>query len=246
MAGALGGLATPGDPYRRAMERMRGEVVVRGGKSTFFFKTGAHGPRDVLYRQSGSFLRRFYGELSASGFEIGLHPSYHAYNHGRYLREEKAALRHASGVRAVAARTHYLRFDPRETPRLLAETGFQIDSSVGFAETTGFRRGSCLPFPLYDLDADEALDLWEMPLTAMESALFNREDRHLDEALDRTNALMDECRRHQGVFVGLWHNILWDEIDVPGWGEHFVRTLDRAATGEARMDTLRSTLDYWK
>lgn len=246
IAGAARGLVQRKDPYAKTIQRMRDEVALRGGTATYFFKTAARGPKDVRYNENDSFLQRQYLELRSQQFEIGLHPSYHAFDHGRYLREERAALRHASGVDARSARTHFLRFDPVTTPRLLAETGFQIDSSLGFAEQEGFRRATCLPFPIYDLEADQALEIWEMPLTVMESTLFNRRHLDVDEAISASQALMETCKKFGGVFVGLWHNLIWDERDFPGWAEHFTVCLDHAKEGNAMAASLRTALDAWK
>ncbi len=242
---ALTGLLLPGDPYRRALKRMKTEVARRGGRATYFFKTAARGPNDVRYAPDSAFLQEQYLDLRHAGFEVALHPSYHAYNHGRYLREERDELRRVSGADVTTARTHFLRFDAPATARLLAETGFRIDSSLGFATHEGFRHGTCQPFLLYDLRDDVPLDVWELPLMVMESTLFNR--RHLDalRAIDRTREIMDTCRRYNGIFVGLWHNILWDESDCPGWGEHFTTCLDYAGRERAMVTSLRSALESW-
>ena len=57
---------------------------------------------------------------------------------------------------------------------------------------------------------------------------------------------MATVARFGGVFVGLWHNTLWDERDYPGWGKHFIDTIDAAKDGGATMDTLSKTLESWK
>ncbi len=66
------------------------------------------------------------------------------------------------------------------------------------------------------------------------------------EAVSETKRLMDTVRAYGGVFTGLWHNTLWDEWDAPGWGEHFTSSLDLAAEGGARIDSLRGALDSWR
>jgi hypothetical protein len=80
----------------------------------------------------------------------------------------------------------------------------------------------------------------------MESTLFNRERLNGAGAREATRRIMEICRAFDGVFVGLWHNILWDESDAPGWGAHFTATLDEAAEQGARIDTLRGTLQAWR
>ena len=225
---------------------MREEVKKRAGKATYFFKTAARGSRDVNYDPDDTFLQYQYYELRHSGFEIGLHPSYHAYNHARYLREEHDVLKRISGAGVTSIRTHYLRFDPVLTPNILAENGFSVDSSLGFSHHEGFRRGTCLPFPLFDVSDDRELSLWEMPLTVMDSTLFTHRSLSLGKAVSESVALMDTCKHHHGVFVGLWHNILWDEQERPGLGDHFISCLDQAKNEKAKITSLRSAFESWK
>src|SRR5690606_22808202 len=122
-----------------------------------------------------------------------------------------------------------LRFDPMRTPAIHASLGFQVDSTLGFADHEGFRRGTCLPFQLYDLEAGEPLSIWEMPLAAMDSALFNRRGLDVASAVRASKRLSAICRRHGGVFVGLWHSILRDDLEAPGWERHFLLTLHHAS-----------------
>ena len=232
-----------GDPYRRALARMPDEVSSRGGTATYFFKTGATDEHDVPYR-----LQKAAGTINSlveGRFEIGLHPSYLTLESPDAMREEKERLESVAGEAAVSVRQHYLRFDPLKTPRMYESMGFGIDSTLGFAEHEGFRRGTCLPFRLYDVEADRALEVWEMPLSVMESTLFNRRGLSAEGAVEATKRLADECRRSGGVFVALWHNTLWDEIDCPGWGRHFTDTLDFARSEGALIASLESALRSW-
>ena len=88
--------------------------------------------------------------------------------------------------------------------------------------------------------------MWEMPLSVMESALFNRMNLSPSEAIDYTRKLIHTCADFGGVFVGLWHNTLWDELDYPGWGAHFEATLDETVRQEGGMKALEGALDSWK
>ncbi|MDX1545534.1 MAG: polysaccharide deacetylase family protein [Rhodothermales bacterium] len=237
--------ARRGDVYREALVRLHRETRQRGGTATFFFKTGAHGPFDVPYPLDDPFLHARVAALRADGFEVGLHPSYHAHTHAFYLADEAARLAELAGARPVSVRQHYLRYTPPTTPRLHARHGFRIDTSLGFAEHEGFRHATCHPFQLYDVQADAPLDVWEMPLAVMESALFNRRGFDPDGAVAQTKAVMETVRRFRGVAVLLWHNILWDELDHPDWGRHFEATLDHAVAGGARIASLRAALAEW-
>ncbi len=236
---------SPGDVYRTSFERLQHETFERGGTATFFLKTGAHGPHDVFYALDDPYLQQGIEALEEDGFEIGLHPSYYAHTHLEYLNEEHRRLVEAVTKTPVSVRQHYLRYEAPATPRLQQAAGFWIDSSLGFSECEGFRHATCLPFQRFDLQANAPMDLWEMPLAMMESAVFNRRALSIDEALRVTADILQTCRRFGGVAVMLWHNVLWDELDHPDWGFHFIETLDAAEAEGARIASLRDALSSW-
>ena len=248
--GRVGRQMLSGDPFRRAMREIPRELALRGGTATFFAKAGAGHPRDTPYRLGSPFLKNWMDRIAAQDFEIGLHPSYRAIDEPeRFARETRRLARALERVGApppVSVRQHYLRFDPAATPRLQAGSGFRIDSTLGFSEQEGFRRGTCLPFPLYDLEADRPLDIWEMPLAVMDSTLFGYRNLNAEAAIRSTFELMETCRRYGGAFVGLWHPVLGDEIDFPGWKRHFLATLDEARRREACIMGLAQALGNWE
>ena len=237
--------ASPGDVYRQAIHRMRQAVISTGGTATYFFKASAHGPRDVDYALNGSYVRKLIQGLETDGFEVGLHPSYHTPSHPERLVYERSHLSSHMRAAPVSVRQHYLRVEPGLTPRWQAAAGFRIDSSLGFAEHEGFRHGTCLPFQLYDSVRDVPLPIWEFPLLVMESALFNRRMLSGEEAWEATERLLHTIRSMGGVATVLWHNVLWDELDYPGWGAHFERTMQYGRSNGALIDSLASSLRSW-
>ncbi|MEX0820921.1 MAG: polysaccharide deacetylase family protein [Rhodothermales bacterium] len=239
--GAMGGQ----DPYRRAMEEMPRLVTDKGGTATYFVKSGGEDPHDVPYRVDSTFMRTWLARLAASGFEVGLHPSYVTVDEPKRLESEKQRLDRVASRPVVSVRQHYLRFDPATTPALYDRLGFEVDSTLGFAEHEGFRRGTCLPYQLYDLERDRPTKVWEMPLGLMDSALFNRRRLSADQALRAVQELASACKQHGGVLVGLWHTTLGDEMDHPGWKAHFIRSLDHATEEGAAMFSLSDALKEW-
>ena len=235
----------PGDVFREAIRRMVDGIQTVDGKATYFFKTGAHGPNDVYYRTSHPILKKIIQRLDTLGFEVGLHPSYHAHDHIGYLKEEKNLLQAICLRRVRSVRQHFLRHDILVTPRMHEITGFRIDSTLGFPDYEGFRRATCHPFQLFDLHQNRSLDVWEMPLCLMDGVLFNRRHMSVDEAVEATRRLIEVCKKYDGVCVALWHNTLWDEMDFPGWGEHFEHSLRLAVEENARIDTLQGALDAY-
>lgn len=234
-----------GDPFRDALSRIPAELEARDARGTFFYKAGAHGFRDVDYDISGFEARSRLLKQLEKGHEVGLHPSYHAFAHTDRLIGERDRLAAAAGAKIRSHRAHYLRYDHPASLHRWEGASFSVDSTLGWAGAPGFRHGTCLPFPLFDPVAMRESTVWEMPLAVMESALFNRQRLSVEEAVRDTDRLMQICTAFGGVFVGLWHNTLWDEADYPGWGRHFEETLRAASDRGGRMDTLSRTLDAW-
>ena len=82
-----------------------------------------------------------------------------------------------------------------------------------------------MPFQRFDPVGNKVLDIWEMPLLFMDGALFNRQKYGTAEAVQGSIELLKLCQMFGGVAVGLWHNVIGEELDYPGWGEHFEKTL---------------------
>ncbi|MEM1093151.1 MAG: polysaccharide deacetylase family protein [Bacteroidota bacterium] len=235
---------TQPDPCRTALFRIAEEVKQRGGTATYYLKAAARHDRDVGYRLPP--LRRFLQHLLADGFEVGLHPSYLSHTDAAFVEEEKARLEAVLEAPLTSIRQHYLRYDPRRTPAMQAATGFRIDSTLGFARHEGFRHGTCQPFRLFDVEQMAPLDLWELPLCLMEGTLFVLRELSAPDAWAATKHLLETVQRYRGVAVMLWHNDLWDDLDFPEWGPHFLRTLDYACDQRARLECNVQLLRSWK
>ena len=136
----------PGDVFRKSFTRIIDETHSRGGTGTYFIKTDAHGPNDVYYSPRNSFLKKRIDWLEAHDFEVGLHPSYFAYNHPVYMLREKQRLESVCTTPIHSVRQHYLRHSQSITTSLQRETGFRIDSTLAFADHEGFRYGTCPPY----------------------------------------------------------------------------------------------------
>jgi len=234
------------DRRRASIDALHALAGRHGTAATWFAKPGAWAPEDVpggLDPWLVERLRRWEGD----GHEVGWHPGYGAHASPRKLAVEWGRFEDAFRHPPRLARTHFLRWAEPPTPGLLRGLGVRLDSTLGFAEHEGFRRGTALPFPLFDLRADAPTDLWEMPLAVMDTTLTDY--RALDaegqaEALDR---VFDAARASGGVAVVLWHNQVG--ADTVGWAAR-LDTLDlalgRARAAGARVGPLGALLEGWR
>ena len=238
------GMMTGADAFRDGLHNLIAALSANAMTGSFFFKASDRSAYDPAYRRSEREVARLVRMVREQGSEVGLHPSYYASTHAQYLHEERTRLETLTGERASLVRQHYLRYELPTTSRLQADEGFQIDSTLGYADHEGFRRATCLPFQIFDPVRNGTLDLWEMPLCFMDSTMMARRCLGPDESADVLARLMVACRAAGGMCVALWHNILWEE-GREGWPEHLEWALQHAEQNGARVGGLAESLDAW-
>lgn len=185
-----------------------------GLRSAFYFICGHSGGRldgdyDIAHPRMRALLRRIHSR----GHEIGLHGSYNSFRSAAVFGEELRKLRticEQEGIRQehFGGRQHVLRFDCAATPAVWQSAGLSYDSTLGYADVSGFRCGTCRPFPLFDHLARHTLDVIERPLICMDVTLLESryEGRSQRAAQQRLTELSAQCGRVGGNFVLLWHN----------------------------------------
>lgn len=215
------------DPFN-CFERILSLNEAHGLQSEFYFiANNSAGRIDGDYDLAHPLMRTLLKNVVDRGHLVGLHSSYKAPYNSNILRLERIRLQKLAteaGYRQSIdfVRNHYLRFDPLITPGVLSASGFTQDSTLAFADIAGFRRGTCRPFPLWDIDKNQPLDIIERPLIAMECSLVS--DRYeglsYSDAAARLDRLKSECRRFGGHMVVLWHNnYLRSENDFELYGQ---------------------------
>lgn len=186
-----------------------------GCKNAFYFICGNTNPNfDANYRVEDPAIRALLKRIADRGHEIGLHPSYGTYLSPDLLVKESSRLQKVCEDEAISqssfgSRMHFLRWDPVETARGLEKAGMVYDSTLGYAESAGFRCGTCHEYPLFDHVQKRTLSVRERPLVAMETSLFDAQYMNInsvDEAVSHCLDLKNKCKAVGGDFNLLWHN----------------------------------------
>ena len=199
-----------------------------GVQCAFYFMGGATSPGHDAGYAYDSWLRALIRDIDRRGHELGLHPSYLTYRDADALAQELAALEKIIADEGVAqeiagGRQHFLRWENPVTWRLWDSLGLRYDSTLGYAETCGFRCGTCHPYPAFDLETRRRLALIERPLIAMEAALLTYESKTLEETVENMRTLKATCRRFEGEFCFLWHN---NRLQTAAERDAYSRVLD--------------------
>jgi hypothetical protein len=168
---------------------------------------------DLDHPEVGALLKR----IQHRGHVIGFHPSYEGWNDPAAFRAELEGLEQRVGQPVRSGRQHYLRFSPETTWRIWSDAGMAFDSTLGYADQPGFRCGTCLPYPVFDLSARQPLPLWERPLIIMDVSLAIVQGCTPAQGRAIMDDLTGQVRRYGGEMVLLWHNSSWNTYFWAPW-----------------------------
>jgi hypothetical protein len=195
--------------------------------STYYFlpgkgKSGKFANAD--YDISSAEIQSVIKTLSDKGNEIGVHGSFGSHMDKELLMDD---IRRVNRKDLKGNRFHFLMFDLKKTTGVLEDSGIKYDSSLGFSDQTGFRRGTCLPFYIYDFHKNRISDVIEIPLIVMDAALRNSmKYKPSDEKLfSELEVLMEETRKFHGVLTILWHNNYFSDYKYKGWKDVYINIL---------------------
>jgi len=157
-----------------------------------------------------SFVKRYEGD-----FEIGLHPSYDSSQKPDTLSREIRDGKNWIGADLSMSRQHYLKLKWPKTMEQLVQHEMQFEFSMGFPDALGFRAGTSRPFPFFDRRKRSKTGLSIVPFCVMDVTLRYYLKLNPEEAIARIESLIDTTRKYNGIFVSLWHNESYGEIN--GW-----------------------------
>lgn len=179
------------------------------------------------------------GKLMSAGCEIGLH-GIDAWLESSKGREELEQIRQITGIADIGVRMHWLYFD-QQSPQMLEQAGAAYDSTVGYNETVGFRAGTTQVYkPI------EAAVLLELPLHAMDTALFFPNHLHLspEEANQRIRAIIRSAVQFGGCLTFNWH----DRSIAPErlWGDSYEVLIEELKNERAWFATATQAVAWFR
>lgn len=176
-----------------------------GLEPLFFFLLGNRNQYNRNLEHDSELQTALLKKISAEA-DTGLHPSYYTMNDAELLQEEKQRMENITGKRVIKSRQHYLRLQFPATYRQLAAAGIQEDHSMGFAETPGFRAGTCFPFYFFDLEKSVTTTLKIFPVTFMEGSFAEDMRMTPEDSLPVMLQLLETVKKLNGFFCCIWHN----------------------------------------
>lgn len=166
-------------------------------------------------------------QLAGDGI-VGVHPSYFSTTH-EVIVKEKRLLEKIIKKDVHFSRQHYIRFTIPDTYYFLMKMGILDECSMGYGTHLGFRAGTGLSFPWYDLSKEEMPGLRIHPFCFMDTSAHYEEDLDVHEAFVALAEMTSRLKKANSRLVTIFHNFsLGHDHEWKGWSDayrHFLKGL---------------------
>lgn len=146
--------------------------------------------------------------LSDNNSSFGLHISHEGGIIPENITSEIALLPKCVNREKLFSRHHYLRWREPEHIEQLEAAGIKEDFSLGYADSVGFRVGTCRPYRFINPKTKQLSNILIHPLEIMECSLFAKQYMNLnyEDAEKIAIDIIEEIKNHNGECVLLFHN----------------------------------------
>lgn len=203
--------------------------------SSFYFMAGGTSDYENFYSIDDKRVEKLINILHLENCEVGYHYSFNSYNDFYQRKKEKNLLDKYVPNKIYGGRNHYLRFKVPESWSISEEIGLLYDTTLSYADCSGFRCGIVLPFKPFDIIQNRKLNIWEIPLIVMEGSLKDKKymNLNIEDSINEIKIKIDVVKKYKGVFTFLWHNSSFDKENWDGWKRVFEDTMDYLAKNNA-------------
>lgn len=181
------------------------KLAQEGGRVICFWQPVSGFPPDNNIPLKSKAARRLLSEIGNAA-EVGLHPSTRHRHEPTAIHAEKIMLEEVLGRHITAARTHFLITRLPDTYRAMEACGIQEDFSMGWADASGFRAGTCHPFSFFDRYENRIGTLLIYPTVCMDGVLHDKESLRGAAFLEAFEHYSQITASYGGTFVNHWHN----------------------------------------
>ena len=234
------------------------EIEKKYGLCSAFYFSGFQGSLlrylftapDPFYDISAPCFREIMSKIKENDFEIGMHASYLSYKSIDKFKAEKNKVEEASGSDVYGNRHHYWHINhdsPHETAQIHTESSLIYDSSMGFETHSGFRRGICSPYRLYDPQKQCAAGVLQIPPVLMDSQLFHYEEMNsFSDYREHIDSLIFSVRKFNGVFTVDFHVRVLNNLFFKDWYKAYIYLLEKlCSSSEYHCDTPVNLARHW-
>lgn len=244
-AAAIVRTASGPNPYW-TFDRIAAMEREHGFRSTYFVMAGHLHPQDPAYDPSEPMIARLMRRSVDSGCEVALHGSFASYTDAGSLLTQKAHLEAVLSEKVAGHRNHVLRFRVPDSWRIQQGAGFSYDTTLGFADHEGYRGGHAFPFHPYDAEAEQSLEILELPLAVMDVTIHKYRGLRGDTAWQAVEVVLEQTMGVNGLATLLWHNDTLYDPDYPGCGRLYEEALRWLTSKGAWVASCRDVTLWWR
>ena len=180
-------------------------------KKMVFFMSGGTTKYDNLYDIEDASLKNVFQNALSNNYEIGLHPSYAAYNDENQFLKEKKKLEKVTQKEITSSRQHILHYDVIKTPNVLEISGIQNDYTIGYQDRIGFRSGTGFEYYLWNNLENKMFFIKETPLVIMDGCLLIEAEYSVKKAKEIHDLFFQDNNLNTQITYN-FHNSIFDPV----------------------------------
>ena len=191
--------------YDKDLQKSLPEIPV---ESIYFFFTIGTFFNNKYYNFFSKKVNRLITSLLESGAKIGLHISHEAGINPQKIQYDVQCYKIKFDEKELISRHHYLRWCEPEDIMYMEQAGITDDFSLSYADSAGFRAGTCRPYQFINPKTKELSNVIIHPLEVMECSLSHKEYMNLEyeEAFNICKNIISQVYYNNGELNLLWHN----------------------------------------
>jgi len=211
------------DPYDNFSELMEIHKKFKV-RTMFFFQFADYSTHDKnisIHKNRFRYLIKSVADYSI----VSLSASMAAGDDIETLKTEKKRLSNLINRPVKYSRMRYNKVFVPHTYRDLVEAEFTDDYSLGYTHHLGFRAGTSVPFPFYDINLEVQQPIKIHPFAICDYAL--RKCKKPDEIYAKLDAMYEKTKRVKGGLVMVFSNELLGEKHKMNWLELYQSLIKR-------------------
>ena len=160
---------------------------------------------DPSYNVKSDRVKSLLRQLKHAGHEVGLHPTYDAWDDSELIEEQKKTLEKALAHKLSIADSIGSGLVGRILGRCQANAGLRQDSTLMFNDRSGFRNSCATSWNPWDQIKGKSHSVSCITSVVMDSHLFDYSDFNDDERNKYMKTWLNECKAVGGQASFLWH-----------------------------------------
>lgn len=172
------------------------------------------------YSINSAYMKKVISTIKNHKASIGIHFSYSAGVNPNIIESEKKQIQKKLRLFDInKSRHHFLCVREPEDMVMIQNAGIKHDFTMGYADVSGFRLGTCRPVRFINPNVVGLTDILMHPLYIMDYTLASPKYMNLkeNEAMKYTFDILDKVAKYNGELNILWHNEVFSKDFEYSW-----------------------------